>query len=98
MPKAYWVIHVEVTDAAAYPQYIAKVGDAFASYKYRPTFLVRGGKSDHPEGATKPRHVIVEFESYDDAVECYYGEPYQAAAKLRQQFGITDFVIVEGSD
>ena len=96
MPKAYWIVHVEVTDAETYPQYVAKVGEAFAAYKYRPKFLVRGGRCESPEGAVKPRHVLVEFESYDDAVECYCGEGYQAAAKLRQQFGASDFVIVEG--
>ncbi|MEO1015600.1 MAG: DUF1330 domain-containing protein [Pseudomonadota bacterium] len=96
MPKAYWIVHVEVTDAERYPEYVTKVGEAFDAYKYRPTFLVRGGRSENPEGAAKSRHVLVEFENYDDAVECYHGDAYQAAAKLRQQFGATEFVIVEG--
>ncbi len=95
-PKGYWIIHVDVADAERYPEYVAKVGEAFAAYKYKPTFLARGGRFENPEGAAKSRHVLVEFASYDDAVECYRGDAYQAAANLRQQFGATDFVIVEG--
>ncbi|MBI1394001.1 MAG: DUF1330 domain-containing protein [Alphaproteobacteria bacterium] len=96
MPKGYWIVAVDVTDAERYPAYQAKVGEAFSAYKYAPRFLVRGGRCEIVEGESRPRRVVVEFDSYDDAVECYYGDAYQAAANLRRQFGATDFVIVEG--
>ncbi|MEM9898529.1 MAG: DUF1330 domain-containing protein [Pseudomonadota bacterium] len=97
MAKGYWIVHVDVTDPDRYPEYQAQVAEAFAAFKYKPKFLVRGGNSENTEGSVKPRHVLVQFETYDDALECYRSDGYQAAVTLRQQFGATDFVIVEGA-
>lgn len=94
MPKGYWIVHVDVTDADNYPKYLAQ--DALAFEKYDATFHVRGGKCEGPEGTIRSRHVIIEFESYDRAMECYNSPEYQKAVKLRQAYSNSEIVIVEG--
>ena len=95
MPKGYWIVHIDVNDAENYPQYLA--ADAVAFEKYDAKFLVRGGQHEAPEGPARSRHVVIEFESYAQALACYRSPEYQAAAKLRQAFADSDLVIVEGT-
>jgi uncharacterized protein (DUF1330 family) len=53
MPKAYWIAHVDVRDAAVYDTYRAANAAPFA--KYGAKFLVRAGAQQVHEGAAKPR-------------------------------------------
>jgi len=94
MPKGYWIIHVDVTDADNYPKYLAQ--DALAFEKYDAKFHVRGGRCEGPEGPIRSRHVVIEFESFDRAMECYNSPEYQKAVTLRQAYSDSDVVIVEG--
>ena len=94
MPKGYWIIHVDVTDADNYPKYLAQ--DALAFEKYDAKFHVRGGKCEGPEGPIRSRHVVIEFESYERAMECYNSPEYQKAVTLRQAYSDSEVVIVEG--
>lgn len=94
-PKGYWIAHVDVTDPENYPQYIKQ--DNIAFEKYNAKMLVRGGQCVGPEGPIRTRHVIVEFESYQQALDCYHSEEYQKAVPLRQAFAESEIVIVEGT-
>ncbi len=94
MPKGYWIVHVDVTDADNYPKYLAQ--DALAFEKYDAKFHVRGGKCEGPEGPIRSRHVVIEFDSYERAMECYNSPEYQAAVKLRQAYSNSEIVIAEG--
>ena len=67
--KGYWMVMVDVTDEANYPQYIAANKAAFD--KYGAKFLVRGGKSEVFEGPAATRLVVIEFDSYQTALDCY---------------------------
>lgn len=96
MAKGYWVVHVTINDPERYMDYIAANEAAFAKFNAR--FHVRGGESQVVEGTTRDRHVIIEFESYEKAKECYHSPDYQAAAKIRQKAANTDLVIVKGVD
>lgn len=94
MSKGYWIVHVDVTDPENYPKYLAQ--DALAFEKYDAVFHVRGGKCVGPEGPVRSRHVVIEFESYERALECYNSPEYQKAVKLRQAYSDSEIVIVEG--
>ena len=59
---------------------------------------MRGGRYESPEGPARERHVVLEFESYDQALACYHSPEYQAALKLRQAFAESELVIVEGAE
>ena len=96
MAKGYWIAHVDIEDMEAYKEYIAGNAKAFAKYGAR--FLVRGGQFENPEGTSRSRNVVIEFESYQKALDCYKSEEYQNALKLRQKSGVSegDIVIIEG--
>jgi uncharacterized protein (DUF1330 family) len=96
MPKGYWIAHVTVTDAENYPRYKDAAGAVLKKYGGR--FLARGGRYELPEGPGLERHVVIEFDSFEKAQECYHSPEYLAAVKLRQKFADSTFVIVEGAD
>ena len=96
MPKGYWIVRVDVTAPDAYKTYVAANSAAFK--KYGAKFLVRAGQHQKPEGSTRSRSVVIEFPSYQAAVDCYHSPEYQAAIALRQPCSTGDVVIIEGYD
>ena len=58
--------------------------------------LARGGQHVQLEGTGRPRNVVIEFPSYDDAVACYKSPEYKIARAHREPAGTADIVIVEG--
>ncbi len=92
--KGYWMAMVSITDADNYPSYVAANAKAFETYGAK--FLVRGGQSSSPEGFAATRHVVIEFESYAQALACYHSPEYADALKLRRQFATAHIAIVEG--
>ncbi len=91
---AYWIAHVTVTEPDAYKNYADAAPEAFKKYNAR--ILARGGRCEQLEGNGRPRNVVIEFESVEDAVACYNSPEYQSARKHRENAGIADLVIVEG--
>lgn len=96
MAKGYWIAHVDVADAAAYKNYVAANAAAFS--KYGAKFLVRAGRYELVEGATRSRQVVIEFADYETALACYRSPEYQLAKSLRDAASHGDLVIAEGYD
>lgn len=94
MAKGYWIAHVTVTDPEQYKLYVESAPAAFE--KYNAKVLARAGAHTQLEGSGKARNVVLEFDSYDDAVACYNSDEYQTARKFRAEAGDADIVIVEG--
>lgn len=94
--KGYWVGRVDVTDPEQYKSYVAANAEPFAEYGAR--FLVRGGAFENPEGTSRARNVMLEFETYDTALACYRSPAYQRAIALRRPASEADLVIIEGHD
>lgn len=94
--KGYWVVRLDVHDAAAYASYIAANGVAFAQFGAR--FLVRGGAVEVPEGTARARNVVIEFPSYRAALACHASPEYAAAKALRSAASTGDVIIIEGYD
>ena len=69
MKKGYWVAAVDIADATGYQGYIT--GNKAVFEKYGARFLVRNGEKSVMEGAPRSRIVVIEFESYARALECY---------------------------
>ena len=93
--KGYWMAMVDVTDPENYPKYIAANKAAFD--KYGAKFLVRGGQGQVFEGPAASRLVVIEFDSYQTALDCFHSSEYQAALKLRQASSNAHFAVVEGA-
>jgi uncharacterized protein (DUF1330 family) len=96
MARGYWIARVDVDDADAYQRYRELNGKAFAKFGAR--FIVRGPAGVVAKGTARKHNVVIEFESYAQAVACYESPEYQAALVQLKDVGPTDLVIVEGYD
>jgi uncharacterized protein (DUF1330 family) len=94
MPKAYVVARVTVTNPEAYAHYVKGASEAIRRYGGKP--LARGGAFEELEGSARPRNVILEFESLEQAKRYYHSPEYQAAKALRENAGVAEIVAVEG--
>jgi uncharacterized protein (DUF1330 family) len=96
MPKGYWIARVEVSDPDQYKKYVAANAVAFAKYGAR--FLVRAGPFETLEGTSRSRNVVIEFPSYQAALDCYRSPEYQEALQLRLHVASGDLIVIEGYD
>ena len=95
MPKGYIVARIVVTDPGKYAEYVKDATEAIRKYGGRP--LARGGAVETLEGEGRPRNVVIEFESLDQAKRYYRSPEYQAAKKKREGAAEADIVAVEGA-
>ena len=94
MGKGYWIGHITVTDPDKYEEY--KAANAVAFSKYGGRFIVRAGDFECVSGNARERHVVIEFDSYQMALECHESPEYKAASELRDTYSENDIIIIEG--
>jgi uncharacterized protein (DUF1330 family) len=94
MPKGYWIVHVDISDQEKYKAYVA--ANAEPLRKYGGRFLVRGGRFEGVEGGSRARNAVVEFPSYQSAIDCWKSPEYQRAIKLRKDVSTIDLTVIEG--
>lgn len=94
MKKGYWIVSVDVRDQRAFGEYAARTPEALQTYGGR--FLCRAGQTSVPEGAFRARNSIIEFPSYQAALDCWNSAAYQAARAFRMDAVDMDVAIVEG--
>ncbi len=94
MPKGYVIARATVTDPDKWGQYVAK--SKIALDKFGGTPIVRGGQCEIIEGNGTARNVVLEFNSYEDALGYAKSPEYAEAKKLRQGAGTLDITVVEG--
>ena len=94
MAKGYWIVRVDVADQEEYKTYIAANAAPLAQFGGR--FLVRGGRFENPEGGSRMRNAVIEFPSYQAAVDCWHSAAYQRAVQIRLPVSTADLIIIEG--
>ena len=96
MATAYVIASVEVTDPEAFEKYRQQVPNVTEGYGGQ--YLARGGKQETLEGPpfSGNRTVIVQFESYERAIEWYHSHEYTELVKLRQAGSNGTLLVVEG--
>jgi len=94
--KGYWVARVDVADPERYKAYVAANAEPFRKYGAR--FLIRAGRFENPEGSSRARNIVIEFPSYEAALDCWRSPEYQEAIKLRLPVSTIDLVVIEGYD
>ena len=57
---------------------------------------MRVGKFENPEGGSRGSNAVIEFPSYQAALDCWKSPGYQAAVKLRKHVSTIDLVVIEG--
>ena len=92
--KGYWIARITVREPERYPDYVKTATPAYQRFGAR--FLVRGGAHEAVEGEARARNVVIEFPSYQAALDCYNAPEYVAARAIRQQIADGELVIVEG--
>ncbi|MEM9229639.1 MAG: DUF1330 domain-containing protein [Pseudomonadota bacterium] len=90
---ALWIAHVEVTDEAAYADYIKVAGVQIPAHG--GVFIARGGAFEQLEGRAYPRNVVARFPSMDAALACYNSAEYQAVVPTAIAASDRSVVIVE---
>ena len=94
--KAYWVcIYEKIINTEKLKEYALKAKPAIE--KFSGKFLVRGGKNRTNDGIDSPRIVVVEFQDYNSALECYDSKDYQEAHDILKGHAIRHHQIVEGN-
>jgi uncharacterized protein (DUF1330 family) len=91
----YVIFDVEIRNADTYRQFMAAVKPVLeaAGGKY----LARGGSHKIYEGDWQPRRVVLlEFPSFAQWEEFYYGETYQSLKTIRDAGSDARLVSVEG--
>jgi uncharacterized protein (DUF1330 family) len=96
MSKGYWIVRADIADQEKYNEYMKANAEPFK--KFGAKFLVRAGRFLTVEGVSRARNVVIEFPSYQIALDCWNSPEYQRAIKLRQPASTLDLVIIEGFD
>jgi uncharacterized protein (DUF1330 family) len=94
MAKGYWIVRVDIADPEQYKKYIAANAKPLAEFGGR--FLVRGAPFENVEGTSRARNAVIEFPSYQAALDCYRSPGYQAAIRLREAVSTADLIVIEG--
>ena len=94
MTRGYWIVRVDISDEEEYKRYVS--ANASVLRKYGARILVRAGKFVNPEGMSRSRNGVIEFPSYQAAVDCWNSPEYQQAIKIREPVSTLDLVIIEG--
>ena len=76
--------------------YIAANAEPLAHYGGK--FLVRGGPFEALEGASRSRNAVIEFPSYQAALDCWKSPGYQHAKSLRDGVCTIELLVIEGYD
>jgi uncharacterized protein (DUF1330 family) len=95
---AYWCARSKITDAPKYKRYTDCIPGIMNTHHGK--VLARGGRFEILEGAKLfTRFVVIEFPTFDSAVNCFHSKEYQDAAAFRRDGGgEVELVIVEGGD
>ena len=95
MAKGYMIVNLEVHDPDMFAEYAAKVPPIIEQYGGR--YLVRGGTQEVIEGDTpRPRSVVLEFPSVEQAKTWYNSPEYQAILPKRLNASNANALLVEG--
>jgi len=94
--KAYWVVRGNILNQEEYSKYIDLAGPTV--HKHNGEFLARGGQQIELEGEGFERTVLIEFNSFDEALSCYNSAEYQEALNYVKNSAKRLVTIVEGID
>ena len=93
---AYVIGEIDVTEPKLYDDYRKQVLATIEKHGGR--FIARGGKAEALEGGWTPKRIVVlEFPSYEQALEWYRSPEYAPLITLRQRASRGRLILVEGA-
>ncbi|MCY4237899.1 MAG: DUF1330 domain-containing protein [Rhodospirillaceae bacterium] len=97
MAKGYWVsVYRQINDPDKLASYAKVAGPAVTKHGGRP--LARGGRVTGYEDGSDNRVVVIEFDSYEQALAAHESDDYKAALEVLRGGVVRDFRVVEGVD
>jgi len=94
MNRGYWIVKADVIDQVKFSEYAKRTPEVLK--KYGGKFLVRAGNHECVEGRTRSRNTLIEFPSYEAALQCWNSAEYNEAKSYRLNAAELDIVIIEG--
>ena len=94
MPKGYWIASVDIAEEEKYRACVA--ANAEPLHEYGARVLVRGGQFENPAGTSRRRNAVIEFPTYQAALDCWRSPGYQRAIALRKDVSTMDLIVIEG--
>ena len=92
---AYVIVEIEVTDPVHYEAYKTQAPATVAAYGGK--YIARGGRTQVLEGDWSPKRlVILEFESFEQAVAWWNSPEYSEIKDIRIQSTMSKMVVLEG--
>ena len=92
---AYLIVDIDITDPVRYADYIKAVPASIAAYGGK--YVVRGGKAQRLEGSWDPKRVVVlQFDTFERALEWWGSEEYREPKALRQSASVSNMILIEG--
>jgi uncharacterized protein (DUF1330 family) len=92
----YAIFNIQVTNPEDYKEYLKHV-TAIAE-KFGGKYIVRGGETTVIEGTwVHPRTVVIQFPSYEKALEWYHSEDYKPVRQIRLDNAVTNAIIIQGA-
>jgi uncharacterized protein (DUF1330 family) len=96
MAKGYWLAQVDVRNPDSYKHYVAALQDVLRKFGGR--YVVRAGQTEVVEGKARSRIIVIEFASYQVALDCYRSPEYAKAIPQRKPHADVDLLVIEGYD
>lgn len=94
MTRGYWIVKADVSDQEIFMEYAKRTQKILENYGGK--FLARAGNYQAVEGSTRSRNTIIEFPSFELAINCWNSAEYQEVKLFRIGAAELDVVIVEG--
>jgi len=92
---AYLIVDIDITDPVKYADYIKAAPASIAAYGGK--YVVRGGKAQRLEGSWDPKRVVVlQFDTFERALEWWGSEEYREPKALRQSASVSNMILIEG--
>ena len=92
----YAIFNINITNPESYKEYIEKV--VKVTEKFGGKYIVRGGATTKIEGTfPHPRTVVIQFPSYQKALDWYNSEEYKPIRKIRFKNAKSIAIIIEGA-
>jgi len=92
----YAIFNINITNPESYKEYIEKV--VKVTEKFGGKYIVRGGATTKIEGTfPHPRTVVIQFPSYQKALDWYNSEEYKPIREIRFKNAKSIAIIIEGS-
>lgn len=94
--KAYVIAQIDVQDPVRYADYVKLTPGTIEPFGGR--FIARGGRAEKLEGDIAVNRVVVlEFPSYQQAMDWYESDGYRVAMAIRRSSSKGSLILVEGT-